>query len=141
MASIISQLGDKSPHLKPSTSGVPKLIPTGPGLASPSKKLVDRIVSGQYVDFLELPPAKGQTRSSPNVEEGHIVNIRAEDLAGAKKIIPDLATWLQCFCIYAAVIIEHEPNRTKSLLAYATTIVKANIKYSWLSWVVYDQNF
>ena len=79
VANIISQLGDKSPPPKPSTGGVPKLIPTGPGLASLSKKLLDRIASGQYVDFSELPPAKGRTRSLPNAEEGHIVIIRADD--------------------------------------------------------------
>ena len=141
MASIISQLGDGGSPQKPSMSGVPKLVPTGPGLASLPKKLVERITSGQYVDFSELPPAKGRTRSLPNAEEGHIVIVRAEDLAGAKKMIPDLATWLQCFCIYAAVIIEHEPDRTKSLLAYATIIAKASLKYSWPSWIVYDQNF
>ena len=136
VATILSQLGDISPPLKPATSGIPKLIPTGPGLASLYKKLVDRIASGQYVDFSELPPAKGRTRSLPNAEEGqdgHIVIIRAEDLASAKKMIPDLAKWLQCFCIYAAVIIEQEPNHTKSLLAYAMIIAKASIKYSWPS--------
>lgn len=139
VANIISQLGmgDKGQPQKQSSSGVTKLVPTGPGLASLSKKLVDRIVSGQYIDFSELPPAKGRTRSLPNAEEGHIVIIRAEDLAGSKKMIPDLATWLQCFCIYAAVITEHEPARTKSLLAYATIIAKASLKYAWPSWVVY----
>lgn len=139
VANIISQLGDKGQLQKQSSGGIMKLVPTGPGLASLSKKLVDRIVSGQYVDFSELPPAKGRTRSLPNTEEGHIVIIRAEDLAGSKKMIPDLATWLQCFCIYAAVIIEHELAHTK--LAYATIIAKASLKYAWPSWVVYDQNF
>ena len=141
VANIISQLGDKGQPQKQSSSVVTKLVPTGPGVASLSKKLVDRIVSGQYVDFSELPPAKGRTRSLPNAEEGHIVIIRAEDLAGSKKMIPDLATWLQCFCIYATIITEHEPARTKSLLAYATIISKASLKYAWPSWVVYDQNF
>ena len=141
VAQILSQLGESKSVCKTPASTVQKLIPTGSGLASLPKKLVDRIVSGQYVDFSELPPAKGRTRSLPNTEEGHIVVIRAEDLAGARKMIPDLATWLQCFCLYSAVITEREPDRTKSLLAYATTIAKASLKYSWPSWVVYDQNF
>ena len=29
----------------------------------------------------------------------------------------------------------------RSLLAYATIIAKASLKYAWLSWVVYNQNF
>ena len=65
--------------------------------------------------------------------------IRTEHLAGSKKMIPDL--WLQCFCIYAPIIIEHEPAHTKSLLAYATIIAKVSLKYAWPSWVVYNHNF
>ena len=51
VANIISQLGDKGQLQKQSSSGVTKLVQTGSGLASLSKKLVDRIVSGQYTDF------------------------------------------------------------------------------------------
>lgn len=68
VTNIISQLGDKGQLQKQSSSGVTKLVPTGPGLASLSKKLVDRIVSGQYIHFSELPPAKGRTRSLPNAQ-------------------------------------------------------------------------
>lgn len=56
-------------------------------------------------------------------------------------MIPDLATWIQCFCIYMAIVTEHKPERSKSLLAYLSTIAKASAKFSWPSWVVYDQNF
>ena len=138
VANILSQLSEGSTLSK---SQATKLVPTAPGLLALPKKLVERIVAGQYVDFTELPPAKGRTRALPSSEEGHIVVIRAEDLAGCRKLIPDLATWLQCFCIYAAVIAEHEPDRTKSLFAYASTIAKASSKYKWPSWLVYDQNF
>lgn len=120
---------------------MPKLIPTGAGLPALPKKLVERMVSGQYIDFSELPPAKGRTRSMPTSEEGQIVVVRAEDLTGARKLIPDLATWIQCFALYMAVITEKEPDRFKSPLAYMTTIAKASLKYSWPSWVVYDLNY
>ena len=56
-------------------------------------------------------------------------------------MIPDLATWLQCFVLYTAVITNKEPDRINNLLAYMVTITKASVKYSWPSWVVYDQNF
>jgi hypothetical protein len=46
VADIISQLGDKGQSQKQSSSGVPKLVPTAPGLASLYKKLVDRPVRG-----------------------------------------------------------------------------------------------
>lgn len=117
-----------------------KLVSVGSGLPSLSKKMIDWIISGQYVDLLELPPARGRVRNLPSTEDGHIVVVWAEDLSGTRKLILDLATWLQCFCIYMAVVTEHEPERLKSLLAYLSTIAKASTKFSWLSWVVYDQN-
>ena len=42
----------------------------------------------------------------------------AADLMESRKLIPDLATWIQCFSVYAAVVIGQEPERTKNLLAY-----------------------
>ena len=67
--------------------------------------------------------------------------MREADLASSRKLIPDLATWWQCFAIYTAVLIEEHLERTKGLLAYGTTIVKARLKYRWPAWIVYDQNF
>ena len=39
------------------------------------------------------------------------------------------------------VVTNVEPDYIKSLLAYMTTIAKVSIKYTWLSWIVYNQNF
>ena len=140
-STILGQLGGNTPQTQEPQKAGAKLIPTGPGLPTLPKKLVEKIAAGQYVDFSELPPAKGRTRPLPSQEDGHVVVIRAEDLAGSKKLIPDLATWLQCFAIYMVVLADTEPERVKSLLAYMTTIAKASIKYTWPSWIVYDQNF
>ena len=63
------------------------------------------------------------------------------DLLESKKLIPDLATWVQCFCLYAAVFIKHSPERVGGPLAYMTLIARCSAKYRWPNWVVYDQNF
>ena len=55
-------------------------ITMGPGLPALPKKLVDRILSDQYVDFADFPSAKGRTHPMPVVDEGHIIVIRAEDI-------------------------------------------------------------
>ena len=57
------------------------------------------------------------------------------------KLIPDFATWVQCFSFYIAVITAKEPKRTKNMLAYLSLIAKCRLKYRWPSWLVYDQNF
>ncbi len=58
-----------------------------------------------------------------------------------RKTIPDLATWLQCFGIFTAVVAAARPKRVPELMAYQAIIAKASQTYRWPSWVVYDQAF
>ena len=71
---------------------------------------------GEFVDFAELPLAKGKVKLIPHAMEGQIVVILAADLLESRKLIPDLATWIQCFSIYAAVVISKELERAKNQL-------------------------
>lgn len=82
----------------------PSLVTVGPGLPALPKKRVEKIASGVYVDFTELPPAKGKRRATPQVTEGQVLIMQASDMVTNKKAIPDLATWFQCFGLYVAVI-------------------------------------
>jgi len=59
----------------------------------------------------------------------------------ARKLIPDLATWVQCFALYANALLTHQPNRMSQMMAYQSIIARASAKYKWPSWVIYDQNF
>ena len=95
----------------------------------------------EYIDFNELPPAKGKMRPIPQTAEGQIIVVQAEDLLQSKKLIPDFPTWLQCFALYASVAAKAEPKRLPDLMAYMSLIAKASKKYRWPVWVVYDQNF
>ena len=117
------------------------VVPLGQGLPALPKKTVDRIRSYEYVDFTELPPAKGKMRAIPQSVEGQIIVVQAEDLMQSKKLIPDLPTWLQCFALYVTVAAKHQPERIPDLMAYMNSIAKASKIYKWPAWVVYDQNF
>ena len=64
----------------------------GLGLASLPKKTDERIQAGEYIDFAELPPAKGKMRAMPQSVEGQVIIVQAEDLMQTKKLIPDLPT-------------------------------------------------
>ena len=55
------------------------LVPTGQGLPALPKKLVDRILSNEYIDFSELPPAKGKVRPLHQGLEGQVILVQAED--------------------------------------------------------------
>ncbi len=117
------------------------LVALGTGLPALPKKLVAKILAGEYIDFAELPPAKGKTRPVSQALEGQIVVVQAAELLQARKIIPDLATWVQCFSLYASVVALSSPARISELMAYLTVIAKASQRYRWPSWIVYDQNF
>lgn len=123
-------------------SSVPQpLVSLGSGLPAITKKLLTKILANEYVDFAELPPAKGKGRPMPQSLEGQVIVVQAADLFQARKIIPDLATWLQCFSLYVATLATKFPERIAELMSYQTIIAKTSQKYRWPSWVVYDQNF
>ena len=117
------------------------LVTIGTGLPALPKKLVARVLANEYIDFSELPPAKGKGRPMPQSLEGQVVVVQAAELLQTRKIIPDLAIWVQCFSIYTATLCAKYPARLPELMAYQTIIAKASQRYRWPSWVVYDQNF
>jgi len=91
---------------------------------------VDQIRSNQYVDFSDLPPAHGKVRIPYQSAsgDGHIVLIRAADLVDTRKVIPDLAVWLQCFSVYIAALASPQ-HRLQDLMAYQSFIAKCSLKY------------
>ena len=116
------------------------LVAVGQGFQALPRKLVERIQANEYVDFADLPPAKGKSRPASHSLEGQVLVVQAADLVQARKVIPDLATWLQCFAMYTAVLVKTQPQRAGEMMAYQALIAKASQKYKWPSWIVYDQN-
>ena len=80
------------------------------------KKLIVRMLANEYIDFSELPPAKGKGRPMPQSLEGQVIVAQAAELLQARKIIPDLATWMQCFSIYAAALCAKYPTLLPELI-------------------------
>ena len=54
-------------------------INVGSGLPPLPKKLVEQIRANEYIDFADLPPAKGKSRPLPQSLEGHIIVVQAAD--------------------------------------------------------------
>lgn len=71
------------------------LVTMGTGLTALPKKLVANILAGEYIDFDDLHPARGKTRPASQALEGQVIVVQAADLLQTRKIIPDLATWVQ----------------------------------------------
>ena len=123
-----------------SSASLSTMIVPAPGVQAISKKMADNMLAGVYVDFAELPPAKGRTQNCP-VTDGQIVLVHAAEFMHSKRLIADLSTWIQCFAIYTAVVTSRYPERMPSLMAYMSNISQASSRYRWPSWIVYDINF
>ena len=70
-----------------------------PGLPPLPKKTVKRIRTAQYIEFTELPPAKGKGRSLAQPTEGQIIVLLTADLVQTRKTIADYVTWSQCYAL------------------------------------------
>ena len=102
-------------NMHPPATG-PLISCVGAGLPPLPQKMIERIRAKQYIDFAELPPAKGKGRPVTQLGEGQLVLLQASNLVQAKKAIPDFATWGQCFAIYVAVLAGHDPDRLLDLM-------------------------
>ena len=113
---------------------------SGHGFPPIPKKLADHILAGEFVDLADLPPAKGKVRplSTP---EGSVLLVHAHDFMQQKWLILDLATWVQSFSLYTAVVCSKSPERLTDILRYMCQITRASQCFKWPSWVIYDQNF
>ena len=118
----------------------PQYLFLGHGLPPLPKSMADRILNGDYIDFADLPPAKGKIRplSAP---EGSVILVNAYKLMQQRRLIPDLATWLQCCALYMALVCSRNPGRLNDLIGYMAQIAKTSLRFRWPSWVIYDLNF
>ena len=122
---------------------IPPQASIGYGIPSVPAKVKEKILAGEYIDFTELPPAKGKALlpSTLSSSEGSLLLINSADLHQHKRFISDLGVWIQCFAIYMGIICSQHPHRLPDLLGYMCQISRASQRYKWPSWVVFDQNF
>ena len=122
------KMAEGTPSSSPTVAGQTShsQVSVGPCLPSISNKLLEKVRCGEYVDFSELLPDKGNDHHIHQAGEGQIFLIQAADLSLARKAIPDLATWLQCFGLYVAALAPSQPHWIPELMAYQASIVKAS---------------
>ena len=92
------------------------------------------------MDFADFPPAKGRIRT-PLCSDGQLLLVQVDNVAGAKKLIPDFPTWAQCFAIFAAVLGTYNPALLLDLMTYLSDTATHAKRFKWPSWVIQDQNF
>ncbi len=104
------------------------------GLPALEKTLVELILSDQFVDLTDIPPAKGRSPAASKLLEGQILLVQPADFLQTKRLIPDFPTWLH---FYTAVLLSKFPVRAPSLLLYKKNVAYLSQRFRWPSWVVY----
>ena len=61
------------------------LLTLGKSLPALLKKLLEQIWAEEYIDFSDLPPAKGKTLALPSQMEGQVILVQLQDVENCKK--------------------------------------------------------
>lgn len=111
----------------------------GEGLPPIPAKLVAKILKGEYVDMAEL------LRDNMEAERRHTRSQSGETNnngnTSARREIPDLLSWIQCFGMYTAVVASRSPERMQPMLAYQTMMVREARRRGGKGWLNYDTMF
>ena len=108
-------------------TNTPQQTPICYGIPSIPTKIQDKILVGDYIEFSELPPAKGKSLppSALSSLKGSVLLINSADLYQQRKVIPDLGVWVQCYAIYMGVICSKHPDRLPDL--HCTRLLMSNL--------------
>ena len=125
----------------PALNVIPPPLPftLGEGLPPIPAKLFGKIYKGEFVDIAEL------LHDNMEAERWRTYSQSMETSRGggstARREIPDLLSWIQCFGMYAAVAASKSPDRIPQLLAYQTMIVREARRCGGKGWLNYETMF
>ena len=113
-----------------------------PSLSVPAipKKLLNKILTGEYVDMAELRSDSWKMeellyQTPPATVQG-LGSVRP-----GRKPVTDILSWCECFTVMAAIITSRYPEKASQLFSYIRTIVRASQTFDGPAWVSYDSQF
>ena len=112
----------------------------GDGLPPVPAKVVEKILSGQFVDMAELLRDNLEVEWRRNTMEsttaGPVPTARP-----VRREVPDLLSWVQCFGMFASVMASKFPEKVTQLLAYQTITIREARRCGGGGWQGYDRMF
>ena len=121
-----------------------EFVQMGEGLLPMSRRLVDKIQSGEFVEFAEFPVLDGGARSMDQADQDmgdRVVVVQAQDRRRSKREVPCASMWGSCFMLYERAVLMVEPDKGLELSAYRETIQKAARTHQWEFVIKYDRQF
>ena len=131
-------------------------LPTNPQkvqLPPVPARVRQRIVRGEFVDFDillhdSLFPARYSANASPSLAlrvvhdqstSGEV--LIAQQRSPNRRMVRDLASWMEAWNTYISVVLAHYPARALELLAYQRIICDASSRFPADCWLRYDSSF
>ena len=136
---LVSQVTSFSSHGESLAASFDKAFVVGPGHAPIPGKLVKKIISGEFVELVDL--------LSTNLRA---VNLEPQALLDGKLLVSkkhqlveaeDILTWMGAFTIYQMVICASHPHRWSDLTKYKLLIIQTARHSPGRSWLEYDITF
>jgi len=114
----------------------------GEGFPTIPKRLYEKILRWEFVDFADLRPPGSLETINPDTDPQKLIVLPGLEVAKAKKKpVQDIRVWTQCFALYATVLIKRYPETVADLMAYLSLIVQAHRDYEDPAWQRYDEAF
>ena len=113
-------------------------IYVGEGLLPVPAKLAKKITRWEFVEMAELLP---EFWSTPSPKEPSSSSTMRQSASRRRRVVTDIATWIQCFATYTSMMSTTHPKAVPELLAYLIFILCASQDFGGVAWVTYDAAF
>ena len=118
-----------------------KSFVVGPGYTPVPYKIVNKIITGKFVNLEDLL-AENITTDEPEPEllfDGRVV--LTHTAKKPKRKILDIISWLEAFSIYCLIVGSYFPHRWNDLTKYKLLIMRTFRQFGGQGWISYDREF
>ena len=110
----------------------------GEGTVPILARVVCQVQALEYVDFVELLP--DNLEMLRRMQSSQAGQGKAPSRRRPRQIM-GIPTWVQCFAVYAGVLLQRHPGRALDLRGYLWLVVHEAQCHSGMGWLIYDARF
>ena len=147
VSTSLAPISSAMPSVPPQSYNIPSLpvlgqpFVIGPGFSPVAPKLVSLIVSGKFVELVDLLSTNAQ-QPDPEPQllfDGRVVLTPAP--RRNRRQLDDILSWVEAFSVFEMVLVSHFPLRWRDLAMYKLLIVRTYRQFGGKVWLNYDRAF
>ena len=110
-------------------------------------RILEKIRKGEFIDFSALTTKAMFGAPEPTSQTSFTLELTpsgdsfAIQPTSSHKRIISFPAWLECWNIYLAIMVDHNPSKAPELIAYQAIITSASRQYPLHAWLNYDTRF